>query len=719
MNTFISHSSLTGNHSPLTGNLSSLADNYSQSIVKHCFRVFVFLVLLNIGFTVSAEVPPSMVQSVIDELVMKNPSGKTDIEMGVRQAALLWQEEDGDNDAFISFCRDNYFSDSKEKESVFLKISEYMEAINGHFSQMSQKLGWNVTIDTGPIHPIDYKFSSLGLRSNLSEAYYKSKIAFVIALNFPKRTLQEKEALGDNRLAWAYARMGDIFTERVPTEVRRQNSLVSNDGNRYIDAYNIYMGKLLNTKGKHIFPEDMLLLCHWNLRDEIKANYNKGADGLEKQRTVYEVMKRVISQEIPKEVINSNEYDWNPYTNAISKDGKAETASPESVVRYQMMLNNFHAMQRVDKYMENTFIDRKFDDDMEIALSDVEKLFDQFLSSPELKKTGELIRKRVDRKLEAYDIWYDGFKPRADLDEDILDKQIRKIYPNAEALEKDLPNILIKLGYSPERAGYLAEKIAVDPARGSGHAAGASMKGQKARLRTRIPANGMNYKGYNIAIHEFGHNIEQTISLYDVDYYMLNGVPNTAFTEALAFVFQKRDLEILGIQNTNPDRIAMEVFDKVWSLYEIAGVSMLDIAVWKWMYANPDATATDLREAVTRLSKELWNKYYAPVFGIKDETILAIYSHMINYPLYLSAYAFGQIIEYQLGEHMKGKDFASETDRIFKLGQLTPNVWIKEATGSGLSTEPMLEAVREQLSRNAKLFKKGIQATGNSEEKIR
>ena len=683
-----------------------LINHSSLTVKRNLFRLTLLLVLLNIGITVSAEIPPATIQTAIDELALKNPSGKADIEKGVRQAARLWQDEDGDNDAFIAFCRENYISDSNEKETVFLKISDYMEAINGHFSQMSQKLGWNVTIDTGPILPIDHKFSTLGLHSNVSEAYYRSKIAFIIALNFPKRTLQEKESLGDNRLAWAYARMGDIFTQRIPTEIRRQNSLVNNDGNRYIDAYNIYMGKLLNTKGKHIFPEDMMLLCHWNLRDEIKANYNKGADGLEKQRTVYEVMKRVIAQDIPKEVINSNEYEWNPYTNTISKDGKSATASPESVVRYQMMLNNFHAMQRIDKYIENTFIDRKFDDDMEIALNDVERLFDQFLSAPELKKIGELIRKRLGRKLEAYDIWYDGFKPRADLNENSLDEQVRNLYPNAEALEKDLPNILVKLGYSQGRAQYLAEKIAVDPARGSGHAAGASMKGQKARLRTRIPANGMNYKGYNIAIHEFGHNVEQTISLYDVDYYMLNGVPNTAFTEALAFVFQKRDLEILGIENSNPDKAAMEVFDKVWSLYEIAGVSMLDIAVWKWMYANPDATATDLREAVMRLSKELWSKYYAPVFGIKDETILAIYSHMINYPLYLSAYAFGQIIEYQLGEYMKGKDFASETDRIFKLGQLTPNVWIKAATGSGLSTEPMLEEVRVQLARSAVLFKK-------------
>jgi hypothetical protein len=46
-----------------------------------------------------------------------------------------------------------------------------------------------------------------------------------------------------------------------------------------------------------------------------------------------------------------------------------------------------------------------------------------------------------------------------------------------------------------------------------------------------------------------GHNVEQTFSMNTIDYYSLNGVTNTAFTEALAFVFQGRDLQFLGLQS--------------------------------------------------------------------------------------------------------------------------------------------------------------------------
>lgn len=644
-----------------------------------------------------AEVSLSVVQSTLQSLTEKNTDNKAGIEKGVRQAGRLWQDTDGSEQEFQAFCEKNYIADPTEKEQVFLKISDYMEGISGYYNEMSLRLMKHLNLSTGPLHAVDEMFGSYSPGTHLQDDFYKNKIAFVVMLNFPHLTLEEKEALGPDRKAWAYARLGDMFTERIPSEALQAAGNAESDADIYISAYNIYMGHVTNKKGEHLFPKDMVLLSHWNLRDEIKANYNKGKEGLDKQRTVYEVMKRIIGQDIPVEVIDSGEYEWNPYANEITSGGNRVQGTPEATIRYQKMLNNFNAMRGIDTYTGNTFIDRKFSEEMEIALKDVETLFDEFLSAPELKETGKLISKRLGRKLEAYDIWYDGFKARSNLDETKLNEQTRALYPNAAALEKDLPNILVKAGFSPERAKYLADKIAVDAARGSGHAWGSAMKGQQSRLRTRIPETGMDYKGYNIAIHEFGHNVEQTLSMYDVDYYMMSGVPNTAFTEALAFVFQKRDLELLGIKDNNPDKKAMDVLDKIWSMYEICGVSMLDIAVWKWMYAHPDATAEELKTATITLSKEVWNKYFAPVFGVKDETVLAVYSHMISYPLYLSAYAFGQIIEFQLDQYLEGKDFAAEVSRIFSLGRLTPNVWMKEATGSGLTVQPMLEAVREVL----------------------
>ena len=146
---------------------------------------------------------------------------------------------------------------------------------------------------------------------------------------------------------------------------------------------------------------------------------------------------------------------------------------------------------------------------MEIPVEQVEELFDRYLKSPQLAKVGQIIEGRVGRKLEAFDIWYDGFKARSEFPQEQLNGMTTKKYPDPAAFEKDMPNMLEKLGWSKERAAYLASKIVVDPARGSGHAWGAGMKGEKAHLRTRIAPSGMDYKGYNIAVHEFGHNVEQ------------------------------------------------------------------------------------------------------------------------------------------------------------------------------------------------------------------
>jgi hypothetical protein len=635
------------------------------------------------------------VGKVIDSLAFNNPNAdKALIEKGVRQVARLWKTEDGSEAEFSRFCSENFFGNPDEKKQVFLKISDYLEAIYGNFNEMTLRLQRNVHEATGPLLPIDEAFAAYSPSAHLSDDFFDNKMAFIIALNFPQLSLAEKESLGNDRLAWAYARMGDLFIKRIPANLQQSYNQTLSDADVYISKYNIYAGHLLNEKGEKIFPDSMILLSHWNLRDEIKANYNKGDEGLQKQQTLYEVMKRIISQEIPKEVINSGDYEWNPFTNTVYQAGKPVDVKPESRVRYEKFLNNFKAAKAIDAYAGNTLIDRSFSEDMEVSVDTAVAFFKSYLSAPEIQTIARLIAQRLGRKLEPFDIWYDGFKARSNLNEEKLSEQTRKLYPNAEAMKQGLPVILTKLGFTSERALYITDKINVDAARGSGHAWGAAMKGQHSHLRTRIPAGGMDYKGYNIAVHEFGHNVEQTLSMYDVDYYMLGSVPNTAFTEALAFVFQKRDLDLLGIKDNDPQKEAMDIYDKAWQLYEICGVSLLDVSIWQWLYANPNATPEELKTAVIRLAKEIWNQYYAPVIGVKDEPILAIYSHMISYPLYLSAYAFGQIIEFQLEQYLVGKDFAKEVDRIYRIGRLTPNQWMIQATGKPLSVEPLLEAVK-------------------------
>ena len=623
------------------------------------------------------------------------------LEKGVKHAASLWRKEDGSPEEFIAFACKNYLSDPAERKSVFNKISFYIESLNGNFNEITLDLKKILDEAVGKIDETDRMFGNYSVYSHLQEDFYSNKIAFVIALNFPYFTLAEKEELGPgwSREEWAMARLGDMFVSRVPAELSQALTTATGNAEMYIAEYNIHMGKLRTDDNRQLFPDGMVLLSHWNLRDELKADYADSEKGQEKQEMIYQVMQRIINQEIPKVVINNPDYEWAPYSNKVTKGSEPVDSKSESDLRYSHIIDIFRAMKDIDGYnpQMNTAILRKFSWEMEISQEEVESLFDSYLSSPELLAVGKIIKERLGRDLRPYDIWYNGFKSQGTISEDLLTSKTSKLYPNPAAFKSAMPSMLKKLGWSPERAEYISDKIVVDPARGSGHAAGAAMKGAVSHLRTRISDKGMDYKGYNIAVHEFGHNVEQTISLYDVDNYMMSGVPNTAFTEALAFLFQSRDLFLLDINQKNKDAEKIRTLNAAWSLMEIMGVSMVEMKVWKWLYENPEATPAGLKEATLKYSMEVWNKYFAPVIGVKDSPILAIYSHMVEVPLYLPNYAYGQIIENQIENYIADKKFSDEVDRIFRQGKLTPQQWMKGATGTKISAQPIIEALNKAL----------------------
>jgi oligoendopeptidase F len=194
-----------------------------------------------------------------------------------------------------------------------------------------------------------------------------------------------------------------------------------------------------------------------------------------------------------------------------------------------------------------------------------------------------------------------------------------------------------------------------------------------------------------------GHAVENVLDLYRIDYLTLAGVPNTAFTEAIAYVFQDRGLDVLGIEQNNPQARDLQTLDSFWNAYEIMGVALLDMKAWHWLYDNPQATAEELKKAVLAAAREIWNAYYAGIFGIRDQAILAVYSHMIDSTLYLPDYAIGHVIQLQIEEYLRDKTVGPEIERMLSAGNIPPQFWMKNAVGSEISVEPMLKAVERAL----------------------
>jgi hypothetical protein len=639
-------------------------------------------------------------QKVQAELLQNYGEGeKFRVKRGVEQVAGLWRAEDGSAAEFAAFCKEN-FAAGAALEKLFRKLEFYSEVLGGHFNEMSQDKDQPVDLDWGEITPLDIAMNGFDPAAHISEDLFQSKLAFISLLNFPVYSLDEKMAQGPqwDRRQWAYVRTAGSNTTRLPAEVNQAVSAKMAGAGRYISDYNIFMGSLLSPDLKPMFPADMKLISHWGLRDELKARY-ADPQGLVKQHAIYRVMERIIRQEIPEVMINSDRYQWNPFSNIVYDQGKRVETVREPDARYRTFLDTFQAMRLIDAYspLYPTHIRRSFDVGREIPEKEVEAMFRELLASPQVKKVASLIRRRLGRKLQPFDIWYPGLRSGSTLAEEDLDKIVQKKYPTPGAFEKDMPAILEKLGFSPEDAAYIAARIQVDPARGSGHNAQTQSRKFKSRLRTRVPQGGMNYKGFNIAMHEFGHAVENILDLYRIDYYSLAGVPNGAFTEAFAFIFQERDLEMLGIPEKNPRQKELKVLDTFWNAYEIMGVSLVDMQAWHWLYDHPQATPAQLKQAVIAIAQGVWNQYYAPVFGARDQVVLAVYSHMIDYTLYLPHYALGNVIQFQLEDYLKDKVLGPEMGRMCAAGNILPQLWMKNAVGSEISVKPMLKAVERAL----------------------
>ncbi len=671
--------------------------------------LFIVILFLIFGYVNSQAMEQTMIDNetiatTIERILEANSNvGKDKIEKGVRQAASFWTYEDGTKEDFINFCVNNYIADEKKLLETFNRIQENLEIIFGNYNEINRELSKAIQLDIGPNLPIDYMFAEFSPETHLYEDLFKTKIAFVILLNFPIYSLEEKIELAPNwtRLDWAKARLADLFISRVPSEAQQKALKAYVSADDYISNYNIYMNTIIYKGKRNLFPEGLKLITHWGLRDELKAQYNN-ADGLIRQEAIFKIMEYIINQDIPTAVINNDSVVWDLTENKVysRKDKKEIPYTKEENRRYQYLLDIFKAEKELDKYYPTlpTLIDRRFKRMREIPEEQVRKLLESILKAPVVYKIAKKIEKKLRRKLLPFDIWYSGFKPKMNYREEELDKILSEKYPNREAFQNDLINILIKLGFSKDKALFLSSKIEVDSSRGAGHALGARMRQDKAHLRTRIPKDGMKYKSFNIAMHELGHNVEQVFSLNEIDYYLLSGVPNTAFTEAFAFLFQNRDLEILGLQQKRDEDKYLEALDTMWGTYEIAGVALLDIEVWHWMYEHPNANKEELKKAIIEIAKKIWNEYYSPVFKIKDQDILAIYSHMIDYGLYLPDYPLGHIISFQISKYIEKKgDLAKEMERMCKLGTLLPNEWMKQAVGEEISAIPLIKSAEEAL----------------------
>ncbi|MSR45131.1 MAG: hypothetical protein EXS15_07245 [Phycisphaerales bacterium] len=643
----------------------------------------------------------SATQSLVDALVASHGTAERErIERGVAQVSEAWRDEDGTQRDLAEFCMARFVAQGPQLTRLLARIEGALEQVHGHLYEMRRTLRRHSDLAGDEFPGIDDMLATFDPAPDLSEQMYRQMLGFVVLLNFPREPLAamlEQGASWDSE-AWARVRIAQHFTARIPKELADESRRINHACQQWVAGFHIPVGTLVDSTGARWFEKDRALLTHWIVREEIKGQYNDSA-GVTRQRALAGVLARAIDGSIPTTVMDrTNTLDWDAQHNTL--DGNPVRGDIMGLARYERWIEQFALAQKYDRHYPQypTAIARKFELAREMPQSHVEQLLTDLLDHPVRKDLAAFLRTRLGRALEPFDIYYDDIAESRPASE--LNAAVRTLFPDEKAFERALPQILRSLGFTPADADFLGSRIRVEIARGSGHAMRPLLLEYGAWLRTGRLKDEFGWDGFDTAMHELGHNLEQLCSTFFAPRSSLRGVPNTACTEAFAFLYQSLAKRVLGIE---PEGGAQRAFaiDSVQTMLaatQIAGPSLLELHVWRWLYANPSATAAELRTEVLAIADRLWTRFYQRDFGPDPYRLLGAYQHMIGHPLYLADYTLGHVMSHQIRSFMQGKDIAAETRRITSIGRLTPQLWMQRAVAGVISAKPLAQDTATALT---------------------
>ena len=612
-------------------------------------------------------------------------------EAGVKRIANRWQDCDGDGEQFKAFCTEHFIAEESDRSRLLGRYEIALGSIGGHLYEIRRHLRRWTDLRGDEMPQVDNLMAMFDPCPDLSDQFYKQKIAFIALLNFDRPDLATMLEQGDtwSNDKWAEVRAGWAFGPRIPAEINDRARKLKHDADMFVSEFHVPVGAMIDDEGKSWFEKNRKLIAHWLIREEIKAGYTE-ENGINKQRALSWVMGRHVDGTLPKSIMDSScEGKWDPRKNTIDGIEQTELLGP---IRYEQLLSQRSVANDYDAYYEEypTAISRKFDLEREIPEETVEALMIQLLEAPVRKEVADLLSKQLGRPLEAFDIYLEDISESGSAAE--LDEKVTAMFKDELVFQEKLPEVLRGLGYSDEDANFLGTRVSVEIARGAGHAMRPGIPEYHAWLRTNRLDDRLGWDGFDTAMHELGHNLEQLISTHFVPRPLLRNVPNTACTEAFAFLYQNKAKEVIGIQEENEEKaFAIASVEGLLSACQIAGPSLVELYTWRWLYKNPETTPEKLRDQMLLIADDVWDKYFKDQFGEDPYHILGAYQHMIGYPLYLADYTIGHVISHQIKSHMRGKDLAAETKRICSIGRLTPDLWMKRAVGSGISAKQLID----------------------------
>ena len=179
-------------------------------------------------------------------IAQHGPEHRDRIRRGVAQVVATWRDEDGDAGELAAFLKAHFIADEKKLQATARHLEYSLEMLDGHANEVGRELSRYTQLEEGQLLPVDPLLAAYSPSAHITEDLFRSKIAFVVLLNFPLTTLDQrlKEGRRWSRARWALARLTGRFEFRVPAPLLQELGRVNSAAENYIDNYNIHMGSL-------------------------------------------------------------------------------------------------------------------------------------------------------------------------------------------------------------------------------------------------------------------------------------------------------------------------------------------------------------------------------------------------------------------------------------------------------------------------------------------
>jgi hypothetical protein len=142
------------------------------------------------------------------------PGQRLRVQRGLAQAARFWRPGDGGAGEFEAFVRDHFEAEPGARDALFERMARVMASLDMHLGEIAR----DTRSAPRPASALDAILAGYAPGAHVVEDFFADKAAFVVLLNFPLTTLEERLRDGASWTPrqWAEAWLAERFARRVP-----------------------------------------------------------------------------------------------------------------------------------------------------------------------------------------------------------------------------------------------------------------------------------------------------------------------------------------------------------------------------------------------------------------------------------------------------------------------------------------------------------------------